>query len=144
MALTADSYLWEHWKFNADQRLKAFHLYVIFSIFGDGMVFTAADRQVHPLILFFLGGFVALLAIVFAMVDRRSRKLLHLAKQGLKGLERHLPQDCRPFMLDDVHREPWARYTVAFNLLFAMQLFFGLVVSGYAAGMLAGVLPPLT
>lgn len=143
MALAADTYLWEHWKFNADQRLKAFNLYVVFSIFANGMVFTAVDKHVHPLIFIFLGGFVALLAVVFAMVDRRSRKLLHLAKQGLKGLENQLPQDCRPFLLDDVSRERWARYTVAFNLLFAMQLFFGLLVSVFGLGVLVGALSPL-
>lgn len=141
MALAADSYLWEHWKFNADQRLKAFNLYVVFSIFANGMVFTAFDKHVHALILVFLGGFVALLAIVFALVDRRSRKLLHLAKQGLKGMEHALPDNCRPFMLDDVSREPWARYTVAFNLLFAMQLFFGLIVVVFGVAVLAGALP---
>lgn len=42
MALAADTCLWAHWKFNADQRLKAF------------------DKSVHPLILIFLGGFVSL------------------------------------------------------------------------------------
>jgi hypothetical protein len=143
MALAADTYLWEHWKFNADQRLKAFNLYVVFSIFANGMVFTAFDRHVHPLIFVFLGGFVSLLAIVFAMVDRRSRKLLHLAKQGLKGLEHDLPLDCRPFLLDDMQRESWARYTVAFNLLFVMQLFFGLIVVAFGVGMLVEALPAL-
>ena len=49
MALTAESYLWEHWKFNADQRLKAFNLYVVFSIFANGMVFTALDKRAQPL-----------------------------------------------------------------------------------------------
>jgi uncharacterized membrane protein len=141
MALVADIYLWEHWKFNADQRLKAFNLYVVFSIFANGMVFTAFDKQAHALVFVFLGGFVALLAIVFGMVDRRSRKLLHLAKQGLKGLEQKLPMTCRPFALDDMHREPWARYTVAFNLLFAMQLLFGLIVIGFGVATLAGLLP---
>lgn len=135
MALSADTYLWEHWKFNADQRLRAFNLYVVFVIFVNGMVFTAFDRQAHPLVLIFLGGFVALLAVVFALVDRRSRKLLHVIKQGLKGMEQELPQDCRPFLLDDLHRERWARYTIAFNLLFTMQLVFGLLVAGF--GLLA-------
>lgn len=141
MALSADSYLWEHWKFNADQRLKAFNLYVVFSIFANSLVFTAYEKHAHPLVLVFMGGFVMLLATVFAMVDRRSRKLLHLLKQGLKGLERALPQDCRPFQLDDIHREPWARYTIAFNLLFAMQMFFGLIVTAYGLALLSGWLP---
>jgi hypothetical protein len=139
--LTAESYLWEHWKFNADQRLKAFNLYVMFAIFGNGMVFTAIDRDVNPMVLVFLGGFECLLALVFAMVDRRSRKLLHLAKQGLKSFEQNLPADCRPFLLDDVQGERWARYTVAFNLLFVLQFLFGVLMSGYGAARWLGWWP---
>lgn len=41
MSLTPDTYLWEHWKFNAEQRLKAFNFYVALSIFANGMVFAA-------------------------------------------------------------------------------------------------------
>jgi hypothetical protein len=136
--LTAESYVWEHWKFNADQRLKAFNLYVMFAIFGNGMVFTAIDRHVSPIVLIFLGGFECLLALVFAIIDRRSRKLLHLAKQGLKSYEQKLPPDCRPFMLDDLQREHWARYTVAFNLLFALQFLFGVLMSGFGLAVLMG------
>jgi hypothetical protein len=136
MALTAESYLWEHWKFNADQRLKAFNLYVIFSIFANGMVFTALDKRAQPLVLIFLGGFVGVLAVVFAIVDARSRNLLRLAKQGLKDFERDLPLTCRPLLLDELNRPTWLRYTVAFNMLFALQLLFGLLVSGY--GMVLG------
>lgn len=29
-------YVWEHWKFNADQRIKAFNFFVVFAIFADG------------------------------------------------------------------------------------------------------------
>jgi hypothetical protein len=135
MALTAESYLWEHWKFNADQRLKAFNLYVVFSIFANGMAFTALDKHAHPLVLIFLGGFVSLLAVVFAIVDVRSRHLLRLAKQGLKDFERDLPLTCRPFLLDELHRQSVMRYTVAFNMLFGLQLLFGVLVSGFGAFM---------
>lgn len=34
-------YPWDHWKFNADQRIKAFNFFVVFSVFADGGVFTA-------------------------------------------------------------------------------------------------------
>lgn len=96
MPLSAETYLWEHWKFNADQRLKAFNFYV-----------------------------------VFAMVDARSRHLLHVTKEGLMHFEQSLPLACRPFQLDDMHRQRWLRYTVAFNLLFGMQLLFGVMLVAY-------------
>lgn len=131
MALTAETYLWEHWKFNADQRLKAFNFFVAFAIFANGMVFTALEKHAHPLVLIFLGGLASILALVFAIVDHRSRQLLHLVKQGLKEFEKDLPLACRPFLLDDLNKRRWVRYTVAFNLLFGLQLLFGLMVAGF-------------
>ena len=40
-------YLWEHFKFNADQRLKAFNFFVVFAVFADAGVFAALDRKGH-------------------------------------------------------------------------------------------------
>lgn len=131
MPLSAETYLWEHWKFNADQRLKAFNFYVVFAIFANGVAFTAFDKQAHPLVMILMGGFVSLLAVVFAMVDARSRHLLHMTKEGLMHFEQSLPLPCRPFQLDDMHRQRWLRYTVAFNLLFGMQLLFGVMLVAY-------------
>ncbi len=133
MALTAETYLWEHWKFNADQRLKAFNFFVAFAIFANGMVFTALEKHAHPLVLVFLGGLACILALVFAIVDGRSRQLLRLLKQGLKDFEQNLPQTCRPFLQDDLTKQRWVRYTVAFNLLFGLQLLFGLMVALFGA-----------
>lgn len=133
MALTAETYLWEHWKFNADQRLKAFNFFVAFAIFANGMVFTALEKHAHPLVLIFLGGLASILALVFAIVDGRSRQLLRVLKQGLKDFEQNLPRACRPFLQDDLTKQRWVRYTVAFNLLFGLQLLFGLMVAGFGA-----------
>lgn len=132
--LTEENYLWEHWKFNADQRIRAFNFYVVFAIFGNGITFSAFDKQAHPALLVLLGGFICLLAVVFAIVDSRSRHLLRLSKAGLKAWEQKLPLGSRPFMLDELHRHRWLRYTVAFNLLFGAQLLFGagVVVLGLA------------
>lgn len=132
MALTAQAYLWEHWKFNADQRLKAFNFFVALAVFANGMAFTAVDKHAHPLVLLFLGGLAGLLAVVFAIVDMRSRRLLRVTKHGLKELEKDLPLTCRPFLLDDLNNQPrLVRFTVAFNLLFALQLLFGLMLAGF-------------
>ena len=101
MGLSPDTYLWEHWKFNAEQRLKAFNFYVALSIFANGMIFAALEKANHPAVLVLLGGFVCLLALVFAVVDARSRHLLHLTKVGLKALEADLPEHARLFLLDN-------------------------------------------
>lgn len=130
-SLTHGIYLWEHWKFNAEQRLKAFNFYVALSIFANGMVFTALEKSTHPAVLVLLGGFVGLLALVFAVVDARSRHLLHLTKQGLKVTEAELPEHARLFLHDDARRWRLVRYTAAFNLLFALQLLFGVAVVGW-------------
>ena len=37
-------FIWEHFKLNAEQRLKGFNLFVVLSIFADGGVFTAIER----------------------------------------------------------------------------------------------------
>jgi hypothetical protein len=131
--LNEETYLWEHWKFNADQRIRAFNFYVVFAIFGNGMVFTAFDKCAHPAVMVLLGAFISLLAVVFAIVDSRSRHLLHITKAGLKHFEQKLPEHARPLHLDELHRQRWVNYTVAFNLLFGMQLVFGLIVSLYGA-----------
>ena len=34
--MTPEDFVWDHFKFNAEQRLKAFNFFVILSIFADG------------------------------------------------------------------------------------------------------------
>jgi hypothetical protein len=41
-------YLCEHFKFNAEQRLKAFNFYVLFTIFTDGGFFAAIEKDFPP------------------------------------------------------------------------------------------------
>ena len=131
MPLTEADYLWEHWKFNAEQRLKAFNFFVAFSIFANGGVFTAHEKQADPFVFILLGGFVMALALVFAVVDTRCRHLLRLSKQGLMSFEQTLDARARPFVADSAERHPWLRFTVAFNLLFLMQFIFGALCVGY-------------
>lgn len=57
-------YLWDHFKFNAEQRLKGFNFFVLLSIFADGGVFTAIDRQFNPVLLALLGSFIIILVLV--------------------------------------------------------------------------------
>jgi hypothetical protein len=131
MSVNEETYLWEHWKFNADQRLKAFNFFVAFSIFANGGVFTAFDKGTHPAVLVLLGGLVIFLSATFALVDGRCRRLLRLTKVGLKHYELQLRPESRLFHRDDSLSSPWVRFTIAFNALFALQFFFGLMVVVY-------------
>jgi hypothetical protein len=139
MSAGEESYLWEHWKFNADQRLKAFNFFVAFSIFANGGVFTAFDRATHPIVLVLLGGFVVFLSLIFAMVDSRCRRLLRVTKSGLKAYEQQLRPESRLFHNDDQQASRFVRFTVAFNTLFSLQCLFGVMVvahGGHALWML--------
>jgi hypothetical protein len=131
MPLTEETYLWEHWKFNAEQRLKAFNFFVAFSIFANGGVFTAHEKHADAFVFILLGGFVMVLALVFAVVDTRCRHLLRLSKHGLMGFEQSLGATARPFLTDTADHHAWLRFTVAFNLLFVMQFVFGVMCTGY-------------
>lgn len=121
-------YLWEHFKFNADQRLKAFNVFVIFSALADAGVFAMTDRRTHLGVFIVIGIFICLLSAAFFLIDRRSQKLLRLAIPGLKAYEQRFPPHSRLFTRAEAPAAKVVRYTVAFNALFGAQLLFGLGV----------------
>ena len=124
-------YLCEHYRFNAEQRLKGFNFFVVLSIFVEGGIFTAVEKGFHPLILALLGGFVVILSAVFWLVDARSRELLSLAVPGLKRFEQQLPEKSRVFTRDSTRRGAFVRYTFAIRTLLIGQFLFGSGVAGY-------------
>ncbi|SHF75438.1 hypothetical protein SAMN04487965_2620 [Microbulbifer donghaiensis] len=124
-------YLCEHYRFNAEQRLKGFNFFVVLSMFAEGGIFTAVEKGFHPLILALLGGFVVILCAVFWLVDARSRQLLSLAVPGLKLLEQQLPEKSRIFSRDSEKRGSVVRYTFAIRALLIGQFIFGVGVACY-------------
>lgn len=52
-------FIWEHFKFNADQRLKSFNFFVLLSIFADGGVFTALEKNMAPQVLALVGEYLS-------------------------------------------------------------------------------------
>lgn len=124
-------YLWDHFKFNADQRLKGFNFFVLLSIFADGGVFTALEKGLSPSLLTLLGFFIIILATVFWLVDTRSQQLLRLAIPGLKDFEKCFKPNSRLFELDANAQGIIVRYTFAFRALLFCQLLFGLGVVFY-------------
>ncbi|MEX2962526.1 hypothetical protein [Microbulbifer sp. TYP-18] len=127
--LVQHEYLCQHYRFNAEQRLKAFNLFVVLSMFVEGGIFTAVEKDFHPLTLALLGGFVLILSTVFWLVDMRSRQLLKLAVPGLRRLEQELPPQARIFCHDEAKRGRLIRYSFAIRALLAAQFVFGLGVA---------------
>jgi len=125
------NYLWQHFVFNAEQRLKAFNFFVVFSVFANGGVFAAAEKEAHGAIFILIGGFVLALAVVFWVIDARSQSLLQLAVPGLKEYEKQLSEHSRLFVNDSERRSRFVRYTIAFRTLFCLQLLFGVGVIVY-------------
>jgi hypothetical protein len=129
-------YLWEHFKFNAEQRLKAFNFFVVFSVFADGGVFAALERQANGVVFLLIGGFVCLLAVTFFLIDRRSQDLLRLDVPGLKEYEKRFPERSRLFAREEARGVKFVRYTFAFGILFAAQAIFGFGVMLYGVTLL--------
>jgi hypothetical protein len=125
--------VWDHFKFNAEQRLRGFNFFVLLSIFADGGVFTALEKGLNPRLVVLLGLFVALLAVVFGLVDTRSRQLLNITIPALKEIEAEFPESYRLFAIDEIKQGTFMRYTFAIRALLAAQLLFGLGVACYGA-----------
>lgn len=126
--------VWDHFKFNADQRLKAFNCFLVLSIFADGVVLAALEKKLSPFLLLLLGLFLCVLSIVFWLADTRSKGLLRTSVRALRKIEKSFPPSSRLFRLDAGARNSTFRYTAAINILFALQLLFGLGVAAYGGG----------
>lgn len=124
-------YLCEHYRFNAEQRLKGFNFFVVLSMFADGGVFTAIEKGFAPLIVMLFGGFVVIVSMVFWVVDARSRQLLSLAVPGLRALEQSFQEEARVFARDARTHGRVVRYTFAIRALILGQFVFGFGVVVY-------------
>ncbi len=126
--------VWDHFKFNADQRLKGFNFFVLLSIFADGGVFAAlGNKSLDPRLLVLLGSLIVLLAFVFWLVDTRSRQLLNLTIPALKEIEAAFSDSHRLFAIDALAQGTIIRYTFAIRILLGAQLLFGLGVAWLGA-----------
>lgn len=124
-------FIWYHFKFNAEQRLKGFNFFVLLSTFSDGGVFTAIEKGLNPVLLAILGLFIIVLAMVFWLVDTRSQQLLRLTIPALKELEKKFELSSRLFAIDAEKQGTYVRYTFAIRTLLISQLLFGLGVLIY-------------
>lgn len=129
--MNESQFIWEHFKFNADQRLKSFNFFVLLSIFADGGVFTALQKSMAPQVLALMGAFICLLAIVFWLVDSRSQNLLKLAIPALKEIESLFSEKAQLFRIDALEQGKFVRNTFAIRTLLICQFLLGLGVIIY-------------
>lgn len=125
--------VWDHFKLNAEQRLKSFNFFLVLSVFVNGSVLNYLDNSLRPGLLLVLGGFLCVLAVVFWLADRRSKHLLQLSIDAIVEMEKAYKPEFQLFRLDRVRRNNIVRYTVAITSLLAVQFIFGLGVIGYGA-----------
>lgn len=132
-AMTEIQFVWDHWKFNADQRIKAFNFFVIFAIFADGGVFGALEKGAHPVVFIVVGGLIVALAAAFFVIDVRSERLIRLSEPGLLAFEQTLSAPSKLFHNDAANRDSWVRYKYAMRGLMVVQAVFGVAVFGFGA-----------
>jgi hypothetical protein len=77
------SFLWEHFKLHADQRIKAFNFFIVLSIFADSGSITALAKESPDSILIVPGIFIILLSCIFWVLDVRSHSLVRLSYKGI-------------------------------------------------------------
>ncbi|GGJ93581.1 hypothetical protein [Pseudomonas matsuisoli] len=124
-------FVWAHFKLNAEQRLRGFNFFVVLAIFADGGVLAALERGFSPGLLILLGAFTVLLALVFWLVDARSRQLLQLTIKALREIEAEFPASYQLFANDAKGQHPIISYTFAIRALLLAQMGFGLGVVIY-------------
>jgi hypothetical protein len=129
-------HLWENWKFSADQRIKAFNFFVIFSVFTNGGVFTAIEKCAFPVVFVCISLFIIVLSITFWTIDVRNQALLQRSISGLREYEESLSESVRVFQHDEKYRSKYFNMKNAFYILFGLQLFFGFVILLYGIGVL--------
>jgi hypothetical protein len=81
-------YAWKWFSFHADQRVKMFnYMLIVFGIFAAGIA-NALDKHIPSTVIAIFCFIAALLAFVFALLDRRNQDLVWLGEDVLMHLER--------------------------------------------------------
>ncbi len=127
-----ETMVWDHFKFNAEQRLKSFNFFLIVAVFANGSVLKALNTGFRPDLLLFLGIFLCVLSVVFWLADARSKHLLRLSIDAILEMETGYKLKFQIFRIDAETRNDAIRYTTAINMLLGAQFLFGLVVIIYA------------
>lgn len=80
-------YAWNYFSLHADQRLRAFHFYVLLSAVIVGALLTVIKEAQDPRLGCPLAFGLAFLSFVFWKLDLRNKELVRHGEEALKSLE---------------------------------------------------------
>ena len=94
--LETREYVWKHWAFHADQRLRAFHFFIlIVTVILAGLLTYLKDAR-YPAFVAPACVFVPVLSWIFWRLDCRSRAFIHHAEEILKEIEGAISEELVP------------------------------------------------
>jgi hypothetical protein len=89
-------YVWRHWAFHADQRLRTFHFYIlVVTVLVAGILAYIKDAR-YPAYAAPGGFLLAIASYVFWRLDCRNRVLIRHAEEILKAIEGGIPAEAVP------------------------------------------------
>jgi hypothetical protein len=158
-------YVWKHWAFHAEQRLRTFHFFILVATVLVAGIFAYIKDARNPAYVSPLGFLLALTCFLFWRIDCRNRVFIKHAEEILKAIERDIPAELVPaerqlFVQEEVKTDAslqaqravsfwrpdrWWNYPLSFYHSFSLVfLFFGLlgVTIGVGAPFLPGQPPP--
>ena len=120
-------YAWKHFSNISEQRIKTFNFYVILLAASIGATLTIFEKLGQPDLLIVFGVANILIALIFFLIDQRSRRLVQIPKDVLAKIE--ISKGWKLFTRDDEEMTLFwnriASYTVAFRITFLGQAAFG-------------------
>lgn len=85
------AYAWQYFYIHAEQRLKTFHFFLVFSALVIGAILTLAKLEDSYVLVAFFSYLFSFLTFVFWKLDVRNRDMIKHAEETLMVLERHFP-----------------------------------------------------
>jgi hypothetical protein len=125
---------WKHFEVVAEQRLKAFHFYVLMLAASVGASLTALEKHAEFFVVLMCGLFCIGSSIAFLLIEVRTRRLLQIPKNVMTALEigDHWPQNLRLFSVDNLRQEGlWksiVSYSAAIRGTMIAHLLFGILL----------------
>jgi hypothetical protein len=120
-------YAWKHFTVIADQRLKTFNFYIIIVAASIAATVAAVEKTKSYGLMLACGLMHPVCALVFFLVDERSRRLVNIPKEKLMQFEDKNGWEL--FRKDITMQEGcWNKltsYTAAFRVAFFFQTVFG-------------------
>ena len=125
---------WKHFEVIAEQRLKAFHFYVLMLAASVGASLTALEKHAEFFVVLICGLFCIGSSLAFLVIEIRTRRLIQIPKDVMTALEigDHWPQNLRLFSVDNLRQERlWksmVSYSAAIRGTMVAHLVFGILL----------------